>query len=98
MTLFPQNKALPNDYARRGWSGGYKITLFLFNWQVFGGVFLYHFQVYLKIELKSAKPCDGSSKILTSIVSQIFFAPTFSFLNTGRFSRMKIPGRFFFEK
>ena len=23
MTLFPQNKALPNDYARRGWSGGY---------------------------------------------------------------------------
>jgi hypothetical protein len=23
MTLFPQNKALPNGYARRGWSGGY---------------------------------------------------------------------------
>jgi hypothetical protein len=24
MTLFPQNKALPNGYARRGWSGGYE--------------------------------------------------------------------------
>jgi hypothetical protein len=23
MTLFPQNKALPNGYARRGWAGGY---------------------------------------------------------------------------
>jgi hypothetical protein len=30
--------------------------------------------------------------------SQIFKAPVFSFSNKGRFSRMKIPGRIFFEK